>query len=148
MRGSLVRFQDNEKFCWSRVDAPSGEPIYISVARNGVLIKNSNLGLLGRKLFSETDVDVIVQISMNIELFLIHDLRRIHIEADNPVQEYEAVLRQNLPIADLFRSPILRAFTALALDVSSLNPLEYFLAMPELRWSSEDWLNHLEAKGW
>jgi len=47
----LILYRDTRNQCWARVDLASGEPIYISVARSGVVVKRSGLGLLGTKLY-------------------------------------------------------------------------------------------------
>ena len=47
----LVKFIDGKFVCWSRVDLDNGEPIWISVARTGVLVKKSKWGLMGEKLY-------------------------------------------------------------------------------------------------
>ena len=47
----LVLYRDTRNQCWARVDLASGEPIYISVARSGIVVKRSRLGLLGAKLY-------------------------------------------------------------------------------------------------
>lgn len=47
----LVRFQDSRTQCWSRVDLENGDPIYISVFSNGVVVKKSNLGIMGARLY-------------------------------------------------------------------------------------------------
>lgn len=48
---NLVKFKDGKFLCWSRVDLDNGEPIWISVARTGVLVKKSKWGLMGEKLY-------------------------------------------------------------------------------------------------
>ena len=52
----LLRFADSEVQCWSRVDLPSGQPIFISIARTGLVVKVSRTGLFGSILFRETEV--------------------------------------------------------------------------------------------
>ena len=49
--GKLVRYKDSSSQCWSRVDLENGDPIYIGIARPSVLIKKSNLGILGAVLY-------------------------------------------------------------------------------------------------
>jgi hypothetical protein len=48
----LVKFKDGKFVCWSRVELDNGEPIWISIARTGVLVKKSKWGLMGEKLYS------------------------------------------------------------------------------------------------
>lgn len=61
--GRLVRFNDSPGgACWSRVDLDSGEPVWISIAQNGVLVKRSRMGLLGAKLYEEHDIHKCVDV--------------------------------------------------------------------------------------
>ena len=53
----LLKFKDGKFLCWSRVDLGNGEPIWISVARNGVLVKKSKWGLMGEKLYSSNALE-------------------------------------------------------------------------------------------
>jgi hypothetical protein len=48
----LLKFKDGKFVCWSRVDLDNGEPIWISVARTGVVVKKSISGLLGENLYN------------------------------------------------------------------------------------------------
>ena len=52
----ILRFKDTHFACWSRVNLDNGDPIYISVAYRGVLVKRSRTGLLGAILFKEINV--------------------------------------------------------------------------------------------
>jgi hypothetical protein len=47
----LIKFMDGKLSCWSRVDLDNGEPIWISVAHSGVLVKKSKWGILGEKIY-------------------------------------------------------------------------------------------------
>ena len=61
--GRLIRFVDSPNgACWSRVDIESGEPVWISIAQNGVLVKRSRLGLFGAKLYEEQDIHKCVDV--------------------------------------------------------------------------------------
>lgn len=62
----LVRFDDSATGCWSRVDLESGEPIWISVARTGIVVKVSRLGFLGAKLFAESDLSKLALICKDL----------------------------------------------------------------------------------
>jgi hypothetical protein len=57
MMAKLVKFKDGRFVCWSRVDLDNGEPIWISVARSGVLVKKSRGGLFGEKLYKANAYD-------------------------------------------------------------------------------------------
>jgi hypothetical protein len=50
----LVHYGDTDRHCWSRVDLASGEPIYISIAASGIVVKRSQLGFFGARLYKET----------------------------------------------------------------------------------------------
>jgi hypothetical protein len=54
--GRLVRYVDGGGACWSRVDLDNGDPIWISVAQSGVVVKRSRLGLMGAKLYEESNI--------------------------------------------------------------------------------------------
>lgn len=41
---------------WARVELENGDPIWISVAQTGVLVKRSKMGLMGAKLFEVSNV--------------------------------------------------------------------------------------------
>ena len=49
----MVRFVDNYRMCWSRVDLHDRNPIWISVARSGIVVKRSRIGMFGEKLFNQ-----------------------------------------------------------------------------------------------
>lgn len=46
----LVRYVDNNVACWCRIDLDNGDPIWISVAKEGVVAKRPGMGLTGKKL--------------------------------------------------------------------------------------------------
>jgi len=54
LAGNLMRYTCDSKQCWSRVNAPNGDPLYISASPSPdfLLIKKSNLGILGDKLLT------------------------------------------------------------------------------------------------
>jgi hypothetical protein len=63
----LVRYIDNPPYgCWARIDMKSGELCYISVARTGLLIKESNFGILGRVVFKVGSVDALAFLAMSL----------------------------------------------------------------------------------
>ena len=72
---TLVRFVDNGSLgCWSRVDMDSGENCYISVARTGLLIKESKLGIFGRVVFRVDDIDDLARLAMSLSEVQYEDL--------------------------------------------------------------------------
>ena len=48
---SIHSYKDTSGQCWANIRMPNGEPVWISVANTGVIVKNSRLGILGKKLF-------------------------------------------------------------------------------------------------
>jgi len=56
MMGKILRFKDTRFACWSRVNLDNGDPIYISIARQGILVKGSKLGFAGAILFKERNI--------------------------------------------------------------------------------------------
>ncbi len=63
----LIRFKDTDAQRWSRVDLLSGDPIYISIAQSGVLIKKSNLGIMGTVLYKESVFDNITKLGIHLQ---------------------------------------------------------------------------------
>ena len=71
----LVRYVDNGSHeCWSRVDMDTGENCYISVARTGLIIKESNLGIFGRIVFQVSDVDAFAYLAKSLSEVQYEDL--------------------------------------------------------------------------
>ena len=91
----LTLYRDTPNQCWARVDLASGEPIYISVARSGIVVKKSRLGLLGTELYRS-------------------DTHRAAVTA----AAIHAQTRSYLTPADM-TSAALRAFTQATLEASS-----------------------------
>jgi hypothetical protein len=91
----LISYRDTRNVCWARVDLASGEPIYISVARSGIIVKRSSLGFLGTKLYRSN----------------------IH-RAAMTAQVLDAQTRSYLTPGDM-TNPALRAFTQAALEARS-----------------------------
>ena len=91
----LILYRDTRNQCWSRVDLASGEPIYISVARSGIVVKRSSFGLLGAKIYQSN----------------------IH-SAAMTAQALDAQTRSYLTPEDM-TNPALRAFTQAALEARS-----------------------------
>ena len=52
----LDSYKDNSYSCYANIRMDNGDPIYISVAQSGVIVKKSRLGILGPKLFTSSDV--------------------------------------------------------------------------------------------
>tara|TARA_Y100000031_G_C8145305_1_gene349659 strand:- start:506 stop:844 length:339 start_codon:yes stop_codon:yes gene_type:complete len=64
--GILIRFKDTFSQCWSRVDLPNGDPIWISIARSSVKIKKSKLGITGAVLYKSKDLDKITKLGVQL----------------------------------------------------------------------------------
>jgi hypothetical protein len=98
--GNIVRFAYNDDVCWSRVDWENGVPVYISIAKNGVLVKKTNPGVFGKKLYGETDIHACVAISRVLDNHILID--------------------ESFPLVpDGLTSPVLVSFTRLALQTNS-----------------------------
>jgi hypothetical protein len=82
------------------VDLQSGEPIWISVAQGGVIVRKSRLGLLGTLLYREANV---YKVAKTAEVL------------------HSQLGRYTTPV-DL-NNPVLRAFTQVALDSESASQL-------------------------
>lgn len=94
---SMIDFVDIPgKACWSSVLLDSGEPIWISIVQNGILVKQSRLGILGTKLFNETNMSRCVDVA--------DALHRIV---------------DNYTTPDGMQNPVLRVFTQTALNSRS-----------------------------
>lgn len=94
--GTLVRYADTRGQCWSRVNLASGEPIWISVAESSIVVKRSRLGIMGAKLYLESNVDKAARTAQTL---------------DAEVAEY------NTPTE--MTNPVLRVFTQAALEAES-----------------------------
>jgi hypothetical protein len=98
--GTLNRYQDNGRACFSRVDWESGEPAFISVSQSGVLVKRSNLGFFGAKLYDERNI---------------HDCVAMSRVLDDNVLTPES----RLTLPEDLASPVLQSFTRLAIQTRS-----------------------------
>ncbi len=52
----LVSFQDNKSACFANTQMDNGDPVWISIAQTGILVKKSRLGMFGAKLYEEKNV--------------------------------------------------------------------------------------------
>lgn len=98
--GKLIRFQDDGRACYARVNWETGEPAFISIAQSGVLIKRSRLGILGTKLYNERDIHNCVAMSRVLDNHILSD-------------ESFSLLPKGLTGA------VLRSFTRLAIETTS-----------------------------
>lgn len=94
--GKLIRYVDSKAGCWSRVNLANGDPIWISVAQTGVVVKKSRMGLMGANLYNETNV----------------------YNAAKTAQALDAQIRKYLTPSEM-TNPVLRAFTQAALECKS-----------------------------
>lgn len=94
--GKLIRYLDGKAGCWSRVDLENGDPIWISVAQTGVIVKKSRVGLMGAKLYSEANV----------------------YNAAKTAQSLDAQIGEYVTPSEMTNS-VLRAFTQVALECKS-----------------------------
>jgi len=91
----LILYRDTAYQCWARLDLANGDPIYISVARSGVVIKRSNFGLFGQELYRSNIHGAI--------------LKAQAIDAET----------ENYSTPEDMTNPALRAFTQASLDARS-----------------------------
>jgi hypothetical protein len=94
--GKLIKYCDGKAGCWSRVNIENGDPIWISVGQAGVMVKKSRIGLIGAKLYNETNV----------------------YNAAKTAQALDAQIRKYLTPSEM-TNPVLRAFTQAALECKS-----------------------------
>lgn len=102
--GKLIRYLDGKTGCWSRVDLENGDPIWISVAQAGVIVKKSRMGLMGAKLYYETNV----------------------YKAAETARVLDAQIREYVTPSEM-TNPVLRAFTQAALECKSAAQLSVCL---------------------
>jgi hypothetical protein len=54
---TLVQFLDKGHLgLWARLKMDNGDPCWIGIAQTGIVVKKSKIGLLGAKLFEESNV--------------------------------------------------------------------------------------------
>jgi len=94
--GKLIRYSDGKAGCWSRVNLENGDPIWISVAQTGIIVKKSRMGLMGAKLYNETNV----------------------YNAAKTAQALDAQISEYVTPSEM-RNPVLRVFTQVALECKS-----------------------------
>ena len=95
----LHNFKDGANGCFANVRMDNDDPCFISVAQSGVLVKKSKLGILGAKLYEESNVYTAAK-----------NAERLH-----------AKYPDRTP-TDM-TNPVLKAFTNTALNCSSLAEL-------------------------
>lgn len=156
--GRLVSFADWNGQCWSRVDCPNGDNIWISVAAGGFLqMKEADSSLrrilFGRKLFEVKGVDAAAMILCNLDHFIIGPSGRrqlFEIEGSAPstrrlevAQALDNLLSEAVRLPDKMISDALRTLTWMALNASSARALSDFMTQPELWMPLDLWLAHL-----
>lgn len=67
MMGTLHSYKDTKHQCWANVRMANNDPVWISVAQTGVVIKKSRLGLFGPKLFVSRDLSQLASVCMALE---------------------------------------------------------------------------------
>lgn len=98
--GVLKRYLNCKDGYWSRVDLDNGDPIWISVASAGVVVKKSKIGFLGTTLYNE----------------------RSNFSAAKTAHALNAEISKYLTPMDM-TNPVLRAFTQVALESKSADEL-------------------------
>jgi len=92
----LQSFKDNKNACYANVRMPNGDPIFVSVAQTGVVVKKSKLGLFGPKLYES----------------------RTAFDAATTAEALSVVVGIH-PEAATMTNPVLRAFTSAVLASST-----------------------------
>jgi hypothetical protein len=108
--GALIRVRE-QKARYSRVDLESSDPVWISVAQTGVVVKRSRLGLLGTVIYSESNLRHVVAHCRHLDA-LVH----------GPA----------VPFSD----PVLGPYTRAALSARNMGALRALLSVPPLLESS------------
>jgi hypothetical protein len=98
--GILIRYLNCKEGYWSRVDLENGDPIWISVAHTGVVVKKSKIGFLGTTLYNE----------------------RSNFSAAKTAHALNAGISKYVTPIDM-TNPVLRAFTQVALESKSADQL-------------------------
>jgi hypothetical protein len=60
--------------CWSLVEMDTGENCWISIARTGLVIKESRIGFFGRVVFRVDDVDDLARLAVSLSEMQYEDL--------------------------------------------------------------------------
>lgn len=53
----ILAFMDTDRARWARFRMADGEPCWVGIAATGILVKRSKLGLFGRKIYEEKNLD-------------------------------------------------------------------------------------------
>ena len=54
---TIHSYKDSKTQLWANIRLDNNDPVFISVAQTGVLIKNSKIGIFGKKLFQSGKKD-------------------------------------------------------------------------------------------
>lgn len=121
--GKLLRYTCDGKQCWSRVGCSNGDPIYISAhpEMNLILIKKSNMGILGDKLF-ELNAKSSVILFMNV---LMYELMTI--KQNKKFDLLEIKHEWTVPADMVLNAIHLAIFTEIALHSYSADSMERFI---------------------
>ena len=94
--GKLIRYADTKVSSWSRIDLANGDPIWISVANAGIVVKKSRMGIMGAQLYNESNV----------------------YKAAMTAKSLDAQIIEYTTPSDM-TNPVLRSFTQMALNCES-----------------------------
>jgi hypothetical protein len=93
----LVRFADNGAGSWARIDLDDGSPLFISLEQAGVTVRKSRISFFGPQIYKETAVARLVHLCCAVESRLC-----------------------SFALPSKMKNPVLRVFTKLALQSSSV----------------------------
>ncbi len=63
----LTAFMDSKFGCWAKITFKSGQPCFVSVAQDGIVVKMSKSGLKGAILYSEADLSKAVDTTIKLD---------------------------------------------------------------------------------
>lgn len=64
----LLDFIDSNTARWARFRLADGDPCWLGIAQSGVLVKRSRMGLLGRKIYEEKNLNQAAQLMHALEM--------------------------------------------------------------------------------
>lgn len=81
----ILNFKDNNSQCWVTIRMENGDPIWVSVAQTGVIVKKTKIGLFGPKLFVSEDIYEAVRVASDLNDEFKTDLVPHDVLLTNPV---------------------------------------------------------------
>lgn len=87
--GKIVRVSDGAMTCYAVVETPMGDPIWISIARSGIVVKRSSVGIFGQVIFRGSPEETAIKTQelyesfgdINLPTSVSHPVLRVWIQA-------------------------------------------------------------------